>query len=95
MILKIFKWMFSKFGYTLISSKSYDNEQKMHHLLSSKYQEEVRTLVFKPDSVKAMEIKSRYKMEKDLERMIWMGVPIVIDKNKNIHSVITNPPLTT
>jgi len=94
MILKFFKWMFSKFGYTLMSSESYENEQKMHHVLTSKYRKEVRTLIFKPDSVKAMGIKARYEMERDLERMMWMGVPIVIDKNKNIHSVITNPPTT-
>jgi len=92
MILKFLKWMFGKFRYTLISSKSYDNEQKMHHVLTSKYREEIRTLVFKPDSVKAMEIKARYKMERDLERMMWMGVPIVIDENSNIHPI--NPPLT-
>jgi hypothetical protein len=92
MILKFLRFIFKQFGLKIIYIKNYENERKMDDILTRKYQDDIKTLVFNPDSVRAEEIRALKRMEREHERLMWFGSPILINKNK-IKPII-NPPET-
>jgi len=82
------KYILKLFGYKIMSIRMYENERKMERILEKKYQDNIKTLVFNPDSVKAEEIKKMKHMERDFERIVWFGhsqiiTPYAVEINKD------------
>lgn len=91
MILRFFRFIFKQFGYKIISIKDYENGQKMNRILTNKYQDDIKTLVFEPNSEKAKEIRMLKTMERHNEFMMWFGTTTI---PTNHNKGIVNPPET-